>query len=60
VALQSEVERAYVAQATRPRIAAETVAHPDNSVLALAVPITIATDWLAIVAGGEVPVARLN
>jgi exopolysaccharide biosynthesis polyprenyl glycosylphosphotransferase len=52
VALQSEVERAYVAQATRPRIAAETVAHPDNSVLALAVPITIATDWLAIVAGG--------
>ena len=50
--LQSEMDRAYVAPATFSPIEAETVADPDNSVLALTVPITIATDWLAIVAGG--------
>ena len=50
--LQSEMERAYVAPATFSPIKAETVADPDNSVLALTVPITIAMDWLAIVVGG--------
>src|ERR1700704_1516897 len=46
------MDRAYVAPATFSPIKAETVADLDNSVLALAVPITIATDWLAIAAGG--------
>jgi exopolysaccharide biosynthesis polyprenyl glycosylphosphotransferase len=52
VELQSEMKRAYVTPATLSQIVAGTVADPDNSAPALAVPLTIATDWLAIVAGG--------
>jgi exopolysaccharide biosynthesis polyprenyl glycosylphosphotransferase len=52
VNLQSEIESAYPTTATISPSEAEAIADPNNSVLALAVPITIAMDWFAIVAGG--------
>jgi exopolysaccharide biosynthesis polyprenyl glycosylphosphotransferase len=52
VDLQSEMESAYATSAAILPGEAETIADPDNSLLALAVPITIAMDWFAIAAGG--------
>ena len=50
--LQARIERAYVPPVTLSPVETETFADPESSVLALAVPMTIAMDWLAIVAGG--------
>ena len=50
--LQSGMESAYATSAAISASEAETIADPDNSVLAFTVPITIAMDWFAIAAGG--------
>ena len=52
MALQSEMERVYVAPSRLSPIEAETLADSDKAVLSLAVLVTITTDSLAIVAGG--------
>jgi exopolysaccharide biosynthesis polyprenyl glycosylphosphotransferase len=52
VNLQAEMERAYVPPATISPVETESLADAKSSALALAVPMTVAMDWLAIIAGG--------